>query len=333
MFVDETQVFLKAGDGGHGCLSFRREKFIPKGGPDGGDGGKGGDVVLVCDENVGDLVNYRFQPHWKAKNGEGGAGRNKHGANGADCLLPVPPGTQVIDAETDRVVAELTEHGERVILLPGGKGGLGNINFKSSVNQAPRKTTPGKLGETGTFRLVLKIIADIGLVGYPNAGKSTLTTTLTNARPKVAAYPFTTLHANVGVIHYPATFDKIYLADIPGLIEGAHENKGLGHEFLRHIERCHLLLFLIDMAGTDNRKPADDYKTLDRELARYSEILSSKPRIVVANKMDEAVAAKNLTAFKKKFRGEIIPISCLDGTGLDALKARLRELVNPHPEK
>ncbi|MDR2980699.1 MAG: GTPase ObgE [Puniceicoccales bacterium] len=327
MFVDETTVYLKAGDGGHGCLSFRREKFIPKGGPDGGDGGNGGSIILLCDENEGDLAKYRFQPHWKAKNGEPGAGRNKHGANGANCILTVPPGTQVIDTETDRVVAEVTTHGEEVVLLAGGKGGLGNINFKSSVNQAPRKTTPGKPGGTGTYRLVLKTIADIGLVGFPNAGKSTLTGTLTHARPKVAPYPFTTLHVNVGVIHYNDTYEKIFLADIPGLIEGAHENRGLGHEFLRHIERCHLLLFLIDMAGTDGRKPIDDYKCLVNELSQYSEILAKKPRIVVANKMDEPQAAKNLVAFKKKYKDEVLPISCLDGSGLDKMKERLRKLI------
>ncbi|MDR2844595.1 MAG: GTPase ObgE [Puniceicoccales bacterium] len=327
MFIDETNVFLKAGNGGHGCLSFRREKFIPKGGPDGGDGGKGGDVVLQCDENEGDLAKYRYQPHWKARNGESGSGRNKHGANGADCILTVPPGTQVVDSATERVIAEVTAHGESVILLNGGKGGLGNCNFKSSVNQAPRKTTPGRIGGDGTFRFVLKTIADIGLVGYPNAGKSTLTGLFTHAHPKVAPYPVTTLHVNVGVIYYEDTHEKIFLADIPGLIEGAHENKGLGHEFLRHIERCRLLLFLVDMAGTDGRKPADDYKSLVKELERYSPALVEKPRLIVANKMDEPAAAKNLTAFKKKHKGDIVGISCLDGTGLEDLKQLLRQHV------
>ena len=326
MFIDETNIFLKAGDGGSGCLSFRREKFIPKGGPDGGDGGRGGNVVLVCDENEGDLSKYRFQPHWNAKNGTPGAGRNRHGANGADCLLPLPPGTQVVDVETGRVVAEVVVHGERVVLLEGGRGGLGNINFKSSVNQAPRKTTPGKPGQTGNFRLVLKTIADVGLVGFPNAGKSTLTGCLTHAHPKVAAYPFTTLHVNVGVIHYGEMGEeRVFLADIPGLVEGAHENRGLGHEFLRHIERCRLLLFLIDMAGVDGRKPADDYACLVRELERYSETLAGKPRLVVGNKMDVPVASRNLAAFKRKHKVEVVPVSCLGRLGLEELKVRLRQ--------
>ncbi|MDR2863423.1 MAG: GTPase ObgE [Puniceicoccales bacterium] len=333
MFIDEANIFLKAGDGGHGCLSFRREKFIPKGGPDGGDGGKGGDVILLCDENEGDLSKYRFQPHWRAKNGEPGSGRNRHGANGNDCVLPLPPGTQAVNIETGRVAAEVTKHGERIVLLPGGKGGLGNINFKSSVNQAPRKTTSGKPGAIGDFRLVLKTIADLGLVGFPNAGKSTLTGRLTHAHPKIASYPFTTLHVNVGVIYYEDSNEKIFLADIPGLIEGAHENKGLGHEFLRHIERCRLLIFLLDIAGTDGRKPADDYQCLVKELERYSPVLVDKPRLIVANKMDAPDAAKKLAAFKRKHKGEVLPISCLDGTGLDELRKVIRDKVREEKRK
>ena len=272
MFVDEITVHLRAGNGGHGCLSFRREKFIPRGGPDGGDGGKGGDVVLLCDENENDLTKYRFQPHWKAGTGGPGAGRNMHGADGTPCILHVPPGIQVIDPETDEIVAELTESGKSVTLLTGGRGGMGNINFKSSINQAPRKATPGREGEEKSYRFVLKTIADIGLVGFPNAGKSSLTNCITHAHPKTAPYPFTTLHVNVGVIEYP-TFERVIMADIPGLIEGAHENKGLGHRFLRHIERCRLLLFIIDMAGSEGRDPAKDYKHLLNELERYSEVL------------------------------------------------------------
>ncbi|MDR1498606.1 MAG: GTPase ObgE [Puniceicoccales bacterium] len=328
MFTDETTIFPRAGNGGRGCLSFRREKFIPKGGPDGGDGGNGGNIVLLCDENENDLSKYRFQPHWNAQNGAPGEGRNKHGANGNDCILSLPPGTQVFDTETERLVAEVTKHGEQIILLPGGKGGLGNNHFKTSVNQAPRKTTPGKPGAIGTFRLILKTIADVGLVGFPNAGKSTLTRTLTHATPKVAPYPFTTLHVNVGVIYYEEKDEKILLADIPGIIQGASENKGLGHEFLRHIERCPLLLLLLDMAGVDGRKPAADYKNLLDELARYSPALIEKKRLIVANKMDIPAAAKNLAAFKKKHPETIVPISCTTGTGLDDLRHAIQKLVH-----
>jgi len=327
MFIDEAKVILKSGDGGHGCVSFRREKFIPKGGPDGGNGGKGGDIVLLCDRNEGDLQAYRWQPHRSARNGTPGMGRQCAGPDGADLIMPVPPGTQVIEEATGRLVAELTEHGERVILLAGGKGGLGNMNFKSSVNQAPRRTTPGYPGEKGEFRLVLKTIADIGLVGYPNAGKSTLTNLLTAARPKTAPYPFTTLHVNVGVIEYPDRFDRIVMADIPGLIEGAHDNRGLGHQFLRHIERCTLLVFIIDMAGSENRKPWDDFKVLERELRLYSQVLAAKPRVIVANKLDLPAAPKYLQEFKARVKERVIPISCFNGDGLEDLRAQLWNAV------
>ena len=327
MFIDEAKVILKSGDGGHGCVSFRREKFIPKGGPDGGNGGKGGDIVLLCDRNEGDLQAYRWQPHRSARNGTPGMGRQCAGPDGADLIMPVPPGTQVLEEATGRLVAELTEHGERVILLAGGKGGLGNMNFKSSVNQAPRRTTPGYPGEKGEFRLVLKTIADIGLVGYPNAGKSTLTNLLTAARPKTAPYPFTTLHVNVGVIEYPDRFDRIVMADIPGLIEGAHDNRGLGHQFLRHIERCTLLVFIIDMAGSENRKPWDDFKVLERELRLYSQVLAAKPRVIVANKLDLPAAPKYLQEFKARVKERVIPISCFNGDGLEDLRTQLWNAV------
>lgn len=328
MFIDETKVFLRAGNGGNGCLSFRREKYLPKGGPDGGDGGNGGDVILLCDENEGDLRRYAFQPHWNAKNGRPGEGRNKHGADGNDITLPVPPGTQIFEAESGLLVAELLTHGERVVLLKGGRGGLGNNQFKSATNQAPRKTTPGKEGARGDFIFVLKTIADVGLVGFPNAGKSSLTNAFTNARPKCAPYPFTTKSPSVGIIEYD-DFSRISLADIPGLIEGASENRGLGHKFLKHVERCRLLLFIIDMAGTDGRRPADDFSALLDELGRFEPLLLEKPRLVAANKMDCAESAKNLAAFRRKHKGvEICKISCLAGTGLEALKTRIRELAS-----
>lgn len=331
MFIDEAKVILKSGAGGHGCVSFRREKFIPKGGPDGGNGGKGGDVVLLCDRNEGDLQAYRWQPHRSARNGTPGMGRQCAGPDGEDLILRVPPGTQVVDDVSSRLLAELTEHNERVVILAGGKGGMGNMNFKSSVNQAPRRTTPGYPGEFGTYRLVLKTIADIGLVGYPNAGKSTLTNAFTAARPKMAPYPFTTLHVNVGVIEYPETFGRIFMADIPGLIEGAHENRGLGHQFLRHIERCTLLVFILDMAGSENRNPWDDFRILERELALYSPILAAKPRLVVANKMDLPEAAANLAKFREKVPVLVAPISCYSREGFDELKATLWKFVKGSP--
>ena len=244
-------------------------------------------------------------------------------------FLPVPPGTQVFETESGLLVAELLEHGERVVLLKGGRGGLGNNQFKTSTNQAPRKTTPGKEGGRGDFTFVLKTIADVGLVGFPNAGKSSLTGALTNARPKCAPYPFTTKNPSVGVIEYD-DYARVFLADIPGLIEGASENRGLGHRFLRHVERCRLLLFIIDMAGTDGRKPADDYAALLDELKNFNPALLEKPRLVAANKMDCEPAAKNLAAFRRRHKeAEICRISCLAGTGLDALKTRIRELVIP----
>jgi len=333
MFIDEAKVILKSGAGGHGCVSFRREKFIPKGGPDGGNGGKGGDVVLLCDRNEGDLQAYRWQPHRSARNGTPGMGRQCAGPDGEDLILRVPPGTQVVDDVSGRLLAELTEHNERVVILAGGKGGMGNMNFKSSVNQAPRRTTPGYPGESGTYRLVLKTIADIGLVGYPNAGKSTLTNAFTAARPKMAPYPFTTLHVNVGVIEYPETFGRIFMADIPGLIEGAHENRGLGHQFLRHIERCTLLVFILDMAGSENRNPWDDFRILERELALYSPILARKPRLVVANKMDLPEAAANLAKFCEKVPVLVVPISCYSLEGFENLKATLWKFVKGSAEE
>jgi GTPase len=320
MFVDEASVKLRAGDGGSGSASFRREKFIPKGGPDGGDGGNGGDVVLECDENTSDLRAYMYKPHWQAKNGAHGAGRQKTGARGADCVLKVPPGTVAYDPE-GRACAELVVHGEKRIILKGGRGGRGNVHFKSSINRAPRQFTQGTTGEIGAFNLILKTIADAGLVGFPNAGKSTLTGAITSASPRVGAYPFTTLRPSVGIIDYPERYEKLTLADIPGLIEGAHENKGLGHQFLRHIERCKLLMYIVDMAGADGRDPGDDYQHLVDELGCYSPDLPMKPSFVIANKMDEDVAAGNLKSFRARFpEVEIAPISAITQEGLPNLK-------------
>ncbi len=330
MFVDECVIKATAGDGGRGCISFRREKFIPWGGPNGGDGGHGGDVVLVGDVNTNNLVDYKYKPHWRAGRGGHGLGKDCSGAVGDNAPLRLPLGTIVTNEETGAIVAEIVENGQEVILCKGGKGGWGNTRFKSSTNRAPRKAGPGEPGEFGTFRLVLKSIADVGLVGFPNAGKSSLTNAITHARPKMAAYPFTTLHPQIGVIDFPdgvGGAKHLLLADIPGLIEGASENRGLGHRFLRHIERCALLVLIIDMAGTDNRDPRDDYKQLLRELELYDPALLDKPRLVVANKMDVPEAKAQLVKFKKKHKVDVLEISCLEGKGLDKLKKELLKRV------
>jgi GTP-binding protein len=367
MFVDKVKVHLKAGEGGNGCVSFRREKYVDRGGPDGGDGGKGGDVILVADKNCQDLTDYFYAPRIAAKHGEHGRGKGCTGRNATDVIIKVPIGTQVhqigpmtrsprptryhpaaateeFDADADvgreqrvtlmqsepdvppdhrQLVADMVEDGQQIIICHGGKGGRGNAAFKSSRNQTPRDFEYGQPGEEGDFELELKTLADIGLVGHPNAGKSTLISKLTPAHPKIAAYPFTTLTPNVGVIVYD-DFVRIRLADIPGLIEGAHAGKGLGHDFLRHIERCRLLVIILDMAGTDDRKPWDDYKQLLKELKLYKAEILEKPRVVVANKMDAPAAKKNLAAFKRKHRVKTHEISALEGTGLDKLKLALR---------
>ncbi|MEX0322838.1 MAG: GTPase ObgE [Puniceicoccaceae bacterium] len=324
MFVDEVEVKLRAGNGGNGCVSFRREKFVPKGGPDGGDGGNGGNVILQADENSADLRAYYFKPHWNAENGVGGMGRAKNGRTGKHCVLKVPPGTVVIDPETGEIIMELLESGEEKILLKGGSGGWGNLHFKSSVNRAPRQFKEGTLGEAGKFKLILKSIADIGLVGYPNAGKSTLITALTAARPKTASYPFTTMNPVIGVLESGDSDGfRIQLADIPGLIEGAHANKGLGHKFLRHIERCKGLVILIDLSGQDGRAPENDYENLLKELNHYGQGLAEKPRLVVLNKIDEAAADENLEPFRKATGVEPIVVSCLLGEGLEQLQKQL----------
>ncbi|MBO6102962.1 MAG: GTPase ObgE [Opitutales bacterium] len=334
MFIDEAEITLKAGDGGDGSASFRREKFIPFGGPDGGDGGVGGSIYALGDENMADLEKYRFTPFYQAKNGGNGHGRNKTGANGEDVDIHLPLGTIIINTLTGAPTAEVLKHGERILILKGGAGGIGNTHFKSSTNRAPRQFTEGEEGESGNFKLVLKTIADAGLVGFPNAGKSSLMNLTTFGRPKIGAYPFTTLQVNVGVIEYPETYDRLVLADIPGLIEGASQNRGLGHKFLRHIERCKLLVFMIDMAGEDGRKPDEDYKTLLSELNLYNEDLLKKPAIVAANKMDEPAAAENLKAFKKKFPNvEIIPISCLSEEGIGELKSEIYKKCKAHVKR
>ena len=327
MFIDECVIKAYAGDGGRGCSSFRREKYEALGGPNGGDGGKGGDVVLVGDENTNNLIDFKYKPHWKAQRGEHGLGKDCDGREGKPADLKMPLGTVVTDEETGRIVAEIVEVGQKVVLCKGGNGGWGNTHFKSSANRAPRRSNPGEEGETGIYRLVLKSIADVGLVGFPNAGKSSLTQRITRARPRTAAYPFTTLHPQIGVIDFPEIYERLLLADVPGLIEGASDDRGLGHRFLRHIERCSLLMFLIDMAAVDARDPAEDYATLVAELGAYDDSLLAKPRVVVANKMDLPESADNLVAFRERHAVEIILISCEEETGLTELKETLRKRV------
>ena len=343
MFVDECVIKIQAGDGGRGCVSFRREKYEPWGGPNGGDGGRGGDVVLVGDDDTNNLIDFRYRPHWKAAHGGHGQGKDCNGREGRSVLLKLPLGTVVINAETGQAVAEVVEDSQRIVLCKGGNGGWGNTRFKSSTHRAPRHANPGQPGERGTYQLVLKSIADVGLVGFPNAGKSSLITRLTKARPRIAPYPFTTLQPQIGVIEYAedsSSQHRLQIADIPGLIGGASENRGLGHRFLRHIERCRLLLLLLDMAGSDGRDPRDDYATLRRELELYDPALLKKPRLVVANKMDLAGAAANLAKFRRRHRLKIIGVSCVTGTGLPELRnellrrvrvLRAREKKSPSP--
>lgn len=328
MFIDETSIKARAGDGGRGCASFRREKYEPWGGPNGGDGGKGGDVVLRGDDDQNNLVDFKFKPHWNGERGEHGQGSDCNGREGRPAILRVPLGTVVRRLDTGEKVAEILADGEEFVLLKGGKGGFGNTRFKSSVTRAPRKTGPGEPGETGEFRLELKSMADVGLVGFPNAGKSSLTNLITKARPKVAAYPFTTLQPQIGVIEYADEYERLVLADVPGLIAGASENKGLGHRFLKHIERCKLLLIILDLAGTDHRDPRTDYKQLLNELELYDPALLDKPRLVAANKMDEDAAVANLKKFKQRYpKVVIIPISCLSEAGIPKLKQELLKRV------
>ena len=282
MFYDEVKVSFKAGNGGDGCFSFRRAKYEPKGGPDGGDGGVCGNVYIIGDTNVADLTDFHFKPFWKAKNGEPGRGSDQHGAKGEHITLRLPVGTIVVDRDSGDLIAEVLEHGDEVLLLEGGVGGKGNAQFKSSINQTPRQFTLGKPGEEGHFRLIIKTIADVGLIGFPNAGKSTLLNMITNAHPKTGAYPFTTIFPTVGVLEFPEQYERITVADIPGLIEGASENRGLGHRFLKHVERCKVLIIMLDMEGTDGRDPLGDYRVLKSELKLYMPGLVRKPELILS---------------------------------------------------
>lgn len=390
MFVDQIKIYARAGHGGKGCVAFIREAYRPKGGPSGGNGGRGGDVILEADHDLNNLIAQFFNPRLIAQKGEAGMGKGMDGHAGKDLIIKVPCGTLVWklpsttpteqpedegeeeeakplmmssgkrpiirtsgserameinleeeevetrapqDFENKELVADLTEHGQRFILCKAGRGGLGNRNFATARRQAPRFAQPGEPGEEGDFLFELRIMAEVGLVGYPNAGKSTLLTAISKARPKIAPYPFTTLHPQIGILEYPDFF-RLTVCDVPGLIEGAHQNVGLGHAFLRHIRRCKILVLLLDMAGTDARNPWDDYKQLLNELGLYDKALLKKTRLVVANKMDETVAEDNLKKFKRKIpKVPVLPISAAFDEGIDKFRKMIREAVEAAAEK
>ncbi|MCK9509466.1 MAG: GTPase ObgE [Pigmentiphaga sp.] len=321
-FVDEATIEVIAGKGGNGVASFRREKFIPMGGPDGGDGGRGGSIHAVADRNINTLIDYRYARLHRARNGEQGSGADRYGAGGPDITLKMPVGTMIFDADTNELLFDLSTHGQQVVLAAGGGGGLGNLHFKSSTNRAPRQFTQGRPGEQRKLRLELKVLADVGLLGMPNAGKSTLIRKLSNARPKVADYPFTTLHPNLGVVRTD-TERSFVIADIPGLIEGASEGAGLGHQFLRHLTRTRVLLHLVDVAPLDpNTDPIHEAKAIVEELRRYDTDLYEKPRWLVLNKIDmvdDPQALKEAFCLELGWDGPVFCISALSGEGTKEL--------------
>ncbi|RJS23007.1 GTPase ObgE [Corallococcus sp. H22C18031201] len=329
-FVDEVRIFVKAGDGGNGSVSFRREKYIERGGPNGGDGGNGGSVIFVGDPQLTTLLDYRYQQHHRAKNGEHGMGNDCNGRASEDMILKVPVGTLIRDEHTGELLKDLSEPGERFIAAQGGRGGLGNMNFATSTRQTPRFAQEGTKGEEHTLRLELKLLADVGLLGFPNAGKSTFISRVSRARPKIADYPFTTLVPNLGMVQYKDHLSFV-MADIPGIIEGASEGVGLGHQFLRHVERCKVLVHLIDMgAEGEGREPLHDFEILNAELAKYSSELASKPQVVAANKLDLPDAQARLAGFTEALRERgirVYPVSCATGEGMQALMDSVAEVL------
>ena len=321
-FVDQVRIQVFAGNGGNGVATFRREKYIPHGGPDGGDGGDGGSVWLRASKDVASLLDLHFAPIVRAQHGEKGRSKQQYGHGGEDKIALVPVGTEVREHETGEFLGEVLADGEVLKVAQGGKGGLGNMHFQTSTHQAPTECSEGTPGEIKTLRLTMKTVAEVGLVGYPNAGKSTLLGQLSAARPKVAAYPFTTLHPQVGTVVFDATH-AIRVADVPGLLKDAHKGVGLGHDFLRHIERTHFLLFVIDMAGYDGRNPAEDFLNLREELRLYNPELEGRPYWVLANKMDEPAAKKNLAAFKRKTKEKPLELAAALGEGVPELRTKL----------
>jgi GTPase len=330
MFIDEAKIRVKAGDGGNGCLAFRREKFVPRGGPSGGDGGKGGDIIMESSERHNTLVHFRFNPEYKAQRGRHGEGSNRTGREGTDIILKVPVGTILYDAETGEKIHDFSRPDERIVVAQGGRGGRGNARFATSTHQAPREHEDGRPGEDRVFRLELKLLADVGLVGYPNVGKSTLISRISAARPKIADYPFTTLQPNLGVVAVgqPPEERSFVVADIPGLIEGAHSGVGLGTQFLRHIERTRLLVHLVDVSDASGRPdPVKDVEVINKELESFGARLEDKPTIMAASKIDVANRVKlaKLKRYCKKEGLELFPISAVTGKGIDELKYAIAE--------
>ncbi|MCL4463073.1 MAG: GTPase ObgE [Firmicutes bacterium] len=332
MFVDRAKIFIKAGDGGNGMVAFRREKYVPLGGPDGGDGGRGGDVILQADSNLRTLLDFRYQQHLRADRGEHGLGGNKNGRSAKDFVVKLPPGTQVRDFESGRLLADLTVEGQTFIVAKGGRGGRGNARFASPADKAPKYAEKGEPGAEIWVLLELKVIADVGLVGFPNAGKSTFLSSVSAARPKVADYPFTTLSPNLGVVDI-AGIEPFVIADIPGLIGGAHEGVGLGHEFLRHVERTRLLIHLVDAASVDGRNPLADYRQINEELRLYDQKLANLVQVVAANKIDLPQAAEGLALLRQELGAEhVMPISAVTGEGVRELLRNVAKLLLELPE-
>ena len=333
MFVDQVKIYVKGGDGGNGMVAFRREKFVPKGGPAGGDGGKGADVIFQVEEGLRTLMDFRYQRHFKAPRGEHGMSKNQHGRNAKDMIVKVPPGTIVADANTKEVIADLTEHGQQAVIARGGRGGRGNSRFASPSNPAPELSENGEPGQERDVTLELKVLADVGLVGFPSVGKSTLLSVVSAAKPKIADYHFTTIAPNLGMVETEDNRSFV-MADLPGLIEGAHSGIGLGHQFLRHIERTRVIVHVIDMAAIEGRDPYEDYVTINNELQEYNMRLLERPQIIVANKMDMPDAEENLKVFKEKLEEDypIFPVSALTRSGLRELLFAIADKLENTPE-
>ncbi len=333
MFIDQVKIYVKGGDGGNGMVAFRREKYVPKGGPAGGDGGRGANVVFIVDEGLRTLMDFRYKRHFKADRGQHGMSKNQHGKNAEDMIVKVPPGTIVTDADSGELIADLTMDGQTAIIARGGRGGRGNSRFASPANPAPEIAENGEPGKERNIKLELKVLADVGLVGFPSVGKSTLLSVVSSARPKIAEYHFTTIVPNLGVVETEDNRSFV-MADLPGLIEGAHQGVGLGHQFLRHIERTRVIVHVIDMSGLEGRDPYEDYLTINQELKEYNLRLTERPQVVVANKMDIPEAEENLSKFKEQVGDEvqIFPISAVTRQGLRDLLFTVADLVETTPE-